>query len=81
VALWAISNKPGKRQYTRNGKPFCIRNASDPKRPVAILPLRYLEEVKNAPQSQLSLPLFITKVPLSNRIHGDRRYSARVCEK
>jgi hypothetical protein len=29
---------------------------------VAILPLRYLEEVKNAPQSKLSFPLFMEKV-------------------
>lgn len=49
-------------QYTKNGQPFAIRNASDPRRPVAILPLRYLEEVKNAPQSKLSFPLFMEKV-------------------
>ncbi|KXX79930.1 Ent-kaurene oxidase [Madurella mycetomatis] len=42
-------------------KPFTMRNASDPKRPVAILPLRYLEEVRNAPQSKLSFPLFMEK--------------------
>lgn len=49
-------------QHTRNGQPFALRNASDPRRPVAILPLRYLEEVKNAPQSKLSFPLFMEKV-------------------
>ncbi|KXX72861.1 Ent-kaurene oxidase [Madurella mycetomatis] len=57
-----LLTRQNQNQYTKNGQPFAIRNASDPKRPVAILPLRYLEEVKNAPQSKLSFPLFMEKV-------------------
>ncbi|KAK4215162.1 Ent-kaurene oxidase [Rhypophila decipiens] len=54
----------GYEKYNRNGQAFAIRNSSDPKRPIIILPMRYLEEVKNAPQSQLSFPLFMEKVSL-----------------
>jgi hypothetical protein len=62
-------------QYTKNGQPFAIRNASDPRRPVAILPLRYLEEVKNAPQSKLSFPLFMEKVVEGSLRMRAARYS------
>ena len=49
-------------QFTKNGLPFSIYNASDPPRPIAVLPMKYLEEVKHAPQSKLSFPLALDKV-------------------
>jgi hypothetical protein len=39
-----------------------MRNLVDDKRPLVILPLKYLEEVKNAPQDKLSFALFVEKV-------------------
>ncbi|CAG8981108.1 hypothetical protein HYALB_00012629 [Hymenoscyphus albidus] len=52
----------GYEKYTRNGQAFSIRNAYNPKRPIAILPMKYLEEVKNAPQTGLSYPLVSERV-------------------
>ncbi|KAM7212881.1 Ent-kaurene oxidase [Rhypophila decipiens] len=60
----------GYEKYNRNGEAFAIRNASDPKHPIIILPMRYLEEVKNAPQSQLSFPLFMEKASVIRDICG-----------
>ncbi|KAM7189906.1 Ent-kaurene oxidase [Rhypophila sp. PSN 637] len=60
----------GYEKYNRKGQAFAIRNSSDPKRPIIILPIRYLEEVKNAPQSQLSFPLFMEKASLIRDICG-----------
>ncbi|OTA86891.1 hypothetical protein M434DRAFT_146292 [Hypoxylon sp. CO27-5] len=45
-------------QYTKHGLPFSLHNISDTKRPQVILPFKYLQEVKTAPQSQLSFPVF-----------------------
>lgn len=55
-------------QYLTNGQPFCIRNHADPSRPFVFLPVRYMEEVRNAPQDKLSLPLYTEKVGLFFRI-------------
>ena len=35
-----------------------MRNPADPNKPQLILPFKYLDEVKTAPQSRLSFPLF-----------------------
>lgn len=49
-------------QYTKKGEPFCLQNVADPKRPIVVLPLRYIEEVKDAPKSKISLPAYFDKV-------------------
>ena len=41
-----------------------MRNIVDDKSPLVILPLKYLEEVKNAPQDKLSFALYVEKVRL-----------------
>ena len=46
------------RQYTKKGIPFRMRNAVDPNKPQVIMPFKYLDEVKTAPQNRLSFPLF-----------------------
>lgn len=51
-------------QYLKNGQSFCMRNHADPSRPFVFFPVRYMEEVRNAPQDILSLPLYTEKVGL-----------------
>lgn len=48
-------------QHLKHGQTFQIRNAGDPTRPLVFLPLQYMEEVRNAPQDRLSLPLYTEK--------------------
>ncbi|KAI1406848.1 cytochrome P450 [Hypoxylon sp. FL1857] len=48
--------------YTKNGRPFSIRNPSDENRPLVILPMKYLAEVRHAPQNKLSFSDFLEKV-------------------
>ncbi|KAI1127403.1 cytochrome P450 [Nemania abortiva] len=60
----------GYNQYLKQGLPFSIRNPTDPKRPFVILPMKYLEEVRTAPESLLSFPLFLEKANLLKEIGG-----------
>ncbi|KAI0867315.1 cytochrome P450 [Hypoxylon argillaceum] len=60
----------GYNQYLRQGLPFSIRNPTDPKRRFVILPMKYLEEVRTAPESLLSFPLFLEKANLLKEIGG-----------
>lgn len=39
-----------------------MHNGNDIKRPLVILPMKYLEEVRSAPQTKLSLPAHVNKV-------------------
>ena len=39
-----------------------MRNPVNPNEPQLILPFKYLDEVKNAPQNRLSFPLFSKQV-------------------
>lgn len=41
-----------------------MRNLADPGLPSVFLPLRYMVEVRNAPQDKLSLPLYTEKVSI-----------------
>ncbi|RYP81367.1 hypothetical protein DL769_002013 [Monosporascus sp. CRB-8-3] len=52
----------GYAQYLKKGEPFSIRNPSDERHPLVILPMKYLAEVRNAPQSKLSFPYFLDKL-------------------
>ncbi|KAK3375568.1 cytochrome P450 [Lasiosphaeria ovina] len=52
----------GYQEYLKRGQPFCMRNPIDSKRPLVILPFKYLDEVRSAPQNKLSLPLQLDKV-------------------
>ncbi|KAH9883542.1 cytochrome P450 [Xylariomycetidae sp. FL2044] len=62
--------KQGYLQYSKNGQPFVIRNPSDESRPLVILPLKYLAEVKNAPQSKMSFPDFLEQSNLLKVVGG-----------
>ncbi|PWY81892.1 hypothetical protein BO70DRAFT_336994 [Aspergillus heteromorphus CBS 117.55] len=44
-------------KYTKNGIAFRIRNPIDEGSPQVIIPSKYLDEVKNAPETELSFPL------------------------
>ncbi|KAI0145635.1 cytochrome P450 [Xylariaceae sp. FL1272] len=51
-------------QYIKNGLPFSIRNPTNPNRPYVILPMKYLDEVRSAPDHVLSFPMFLEKANL-----------------
>ncbi|XXG98967.1 hypothetical protein Hte_005300 [Hypoxylon texense] len=42
--------------HIRHGRPFGIRNFLNPDRPRVFVPVKYVEELRNAPQEKLSLP-------------------------
>lgn len=46
-----------------------MRNAINPQKPQVIMPFKYLDEVKSAPQSRLSFPLFSRLVCLSREVN------------
>lgn len=50
------------KQYIKQGKPFSMLNHVDFLSPLVILPPKYLEEVRSAPQTKLSFPLSLEKV-------------------
>jgi ent-kaurene oxidase len=52
-------------QYIKHGRPFSLRDPCNPGIPQVVLPLKYLEEVKRAPESKLSFTLFSEKVSTS----------------
>ncbi|KAI0024027.1 cytochrome P450 [Xylariomycetidae sp. FL0641] len=60
----------GYHKYTKKGKPFSIRNPSDERRPLVILPIKYLNEVGNAPQTKLSFPDFLENSNLLRVVGG-----------
>jgi hypothetical protein len=57
--------KIGYEKYLKHGQAFKMRNYIDELRPQVYLPLKYLEEVKSAPQSKLSFPHFSVLVCVS----------------
>ncbi|KAM7219559.1 cytochrome P450 monooxygenase [Rhypophila decipiens] len=60
----------GYKEYLKHDKPFCIRNPVDKNRPIVVLPFKYLDEVKRAPDNGLSLPLHLQKNSILNHIGG-----------
>ncbi|KAK4212042.1 cytochrome P450 monooxygenase [Rhypophila decipiens] len=60
----------GYKEYLKHDKPFCIRNPVDKDRPIVVLPFKYLDEVKRAPDNRLSLPLHLQKNSILNHIGG-----------
>lgn len=45
-----------------------MRNVVNPWKPQLIMPFKYLDEVKSAPQSRLSFPLFSRLVCFSRKV-------------
>jgi ent-kaurene oxidase len=54
--------KIGYERYLKHGQAFKMRNYIDELPPQVYLPLRYLDEVKSAPQAKLSFPYFSSLV-------------------
>lgn len=52
----------GYSQYSKKGLPFSVFNYTDTSRPLAVLPSKYLEEVRSASSSKLSFNVFLNKV-------------------
>ncbi|GAW16232.1 hypothetical protein ANO14919_056550 [Xylariales sp. No.14919] len=56
--------------HTRHGQPFCIRDFLNPSRPRVFLPVKYIEELRNAPQEKLSLPGILNKTSTMSKVGG-----------
>ncbi|KAI1333958.1 cytochrome P450 [Xylariaceae sp. FL0016] len=53
--------KQGYEQYSKKGQPFSMFNHTDKSRPIAVLPTRYLVEVRGANATELSFSAFLNK--------------------
>ncbi|KAI9147224.1 Trans-enoyl reductase FSL5 [Paramyrothecium foliicola] len=60
----------GYEKFLKHGRPFMLRNIVDDEHPLVILPLKYLEEVKNASPTELSFALYVEKNSILKDIHG-----------
>ncbi|KAF3015944.1 hypothetical protein E8E14_012074 [Neopestalotiopsis sp. 37M] len=60
----------GYEQYSKKGLPFSVFNYADTARPLAILPTKYLEEVRKASANELSFNVFLNKSQVSKEIGG-----------
>ncbi|PGH19025.1 hypothetical protein AJ79_00059 [Helicocarpus griseus UAMH5409] len=52
----------GYEKYLKHGQAFAMRNYVDDHHPQVILPIRYLKEVRNAPESKLSFPYYSEQI-------------------
>ncbi|KAI0009475.1 cytochrome P450 [Xylariaceae sp. FL0662B] len=57
-------------EYLKKGLPFSMRNPVDPKRPILMLPMKYLEEVRSAPETKWSFPLFLERSTIIKEVGG-----------
>ncbi|KAH6627324.1 cytochrome P450 [Chaetomium tenue] len=64
--------RKGYAEYIKQGKPFSMLNHVDFQSPLVILPPKYLEEVRSAPQTKLSFPLSLEKSTIINDIGGPK---------
>ncbi|KAI1424626.1 cytochrome P450 [Xylaria sp. FL1777] len=64
--------------YTRNGEPFCIRDFLNESNPRVYLPVKYLEEVRNAPQEKLSLPGILHYTSTIGKVGGGPRITEEI---
>ncbi|KAK7926620.1 cytochrome P450 [Apiospora marii] len=60
----------GYRDYLRKGQAFSMRNVVDDRRPLVVLPRKYLDEVKNASQDELSFPRFMEDLSILRHVGG-----------
>lgn len=49
-------------QYLKKGLPFSMLNCMDASKPMAVLPVKYLEEVRNASSTKLDFATLLNKV-------------------
>ena len=52
----------GYQQYLKKGLPFSMFNCMDVSKPMAVLPIKYLEEVRNASSTKLDFATLLNKV-------------------
>ncbi|KAI2601879.1 cytochrome P450 [Hypoxylon sp. NC1633] len=69
-------------EYLKHGRPFSIRNHADSNRPEVILPLKYLDEVRNAPRNVIDFYSYLEKIllPLFARTVARIIYGPELCE-
>ncbi|KAK8060829.1 Cytochrome p450 [Apiospora saccharicola] len=60
----------GYHDYLRKGQAFSMRNVVDDRRPLVFLPRKYLDEVKNAPENELSFPKFMENLSILRHAGG-----------
>lgn len=58
--------------HIRHGQPFCIRDFLNPDRPRVFLPVKYIEELRSAPQEKLSLPGILNYTSTMSKVGGPR---------
>ncbi|KAI8633139.1 hypothetical protein F5Y19DRAFT_471398 [Xylariaceae sp. FL1651] len=63
------------RIYTRHGEPFCIRDFLNLDRPRVFLPMKYMEEVRNAPQENLSLLGILHNIARAQQQPSGRKFN------
>ncbi|RDW93031.1 cytochrome P450 [Aspergillus mulundensis] len=64
-------------EYLKRGLPFAMFNCLEPSQPIAILPTKYLPEVRGAAASKLSFPAFMNRSTVAEHI-GAPRVTERV---
>lgn len=52
----------GYEQYLKKGLPFSMFNCMDVSKPMAVLPIKYLEELRNASSTKLDFATLLNKV-------------------
>ncbi|KAI0410364.1 cytochrome P450 [Xylaria grammica] len=60
----------GYRRYSKKGIPFAMRNPVDRNHPQVIMPQKYLESVRNAPQSVIDFYSFLEKSSVMKDVGG-----------
>ncbi|KAK8081081.1 Cytochrome P450 [Apiospora hydei] len=60
----------GYRDYLKKGQPFSMRNVVNHRRPLVVLPRKYLDEVRNAPQHEMSFPRFMENLSILRDVGG-----------
>ncbi|KAK6064319.1 cytochrome P450 [Seiridium cupressi] len=62
--------RKGYEQYTSKGLPYSMKDPNDPDRPLAMLPLKYVDEVKWIPEERISFWKHIDKQSILTQIGG-----------
>ncbi|KAH9904511.1 cytochrome P450 [Xylariomycetidae sp. FL2044] len=58
--------------HIKHGRPFCFRDFLNPDYPRVFLPLKYMPELKNAPQEKLSLAAVLNNTSTMSKVDGPR---------
>ncbi|KAI1759967.1 cytochrome P450 [Hypoxylon sp. FL1150] len=62
--------RKGYAQYSSKGLPFSMRDPNDAERPMVVLPVKYLEEIKWIPENRISFWKHIDKQSILTQIGG-----------